>query len=152
MSIISSPEPKAHQWVYSIARHPSSTLFKHFLFRNPLANQSNFIWWWNGIGERKFVQMVQVTLPRWPQCPYMMVKTFIKKSSSEPNGQYHWNLVYSIEHLSTTKFVQMMTPGWPLTFLCKGQICFLKLLYGKTPKQWNFRNYCSLWCKTWCVL
>ena len=27
------------------------------------------------MGERKFVQMVQVRLPRWPLCPYM-VKTF----------------------------------------------------------------------------
>ena len=31
----------------------------------------------------------------WPPCPYI-VKTF-----SEPNGQCHWNLVYSIKHLST---------------------------------------------------
>ena len=26
----------------------------------------------HGIGERKFVQMFQVTWPRWPPCPYML--------------------------------------------------------------------------------
>ena len=34
----------------------------------------NFIWSLLGTGERKFVQTVLVTWPRWPPCPYM-VKT-----------------------------------------------------------------------------
>ena len=45
-----------------------------------------------------------------------------KKSSSEPIGRYRWNLVYNITHSSSTKFAQMMTLGWPLTFLLKGQL------------------------------
>ena len=44
--------------------------FKHLLLRN-----SHFIWNFSGMGERKFVQMVLVTWPRWPPCPFM-VKTF----------------------------------------------------------------------------
>ena len=34
----------------------------------------NFTWSLHVMGERKFVQTVLVTWPRWPQCPYM-VKT-----------------------------------------------------------------------------
>ena len=34
----------------------------------------NFMWSILGTGEQKFIQMVQVTCPRWPPCPYM-VKT-----------------------------------------------------------------------------
>ena len=33
-----------------------------------------------------------------------------------------WNLVYSIGDSGSTKFVQMMVIGWPLTFLQQGQI------------------------------
>ena len=36
--------------------------------------------------EQKFVQMVLVTCPRWPPCPYM-VKTLQKSSSPEPEGR-----------------------------------------------------------------
>ena len=32
----------------------------------------NFIWSLNGMGEQTFVQMVQVTWPMWPPCPYML--------------------------------------------------------------------------------
>ena len=34
--------------------------------------QANYIWIIHGMGERKFVQMVQLTWPRWPPCPYMV--------------------------------------------------------------------------------
>ena len=55
----------------------------------------------------------------------------LKNSScSEPRGRWPWNLVYSIEYSSTTKFVQMMTLVWPWPFLWHGQICFLVLLPG----------------------
>ena len=48
--------------------------FKHLL-RNHWANQSNFIWSFYWLEERKFVQMVLVTWSRWLPCPYM-VKAF----------------------------------------------------------------------------
>ena len=37
-------------------------------------SMSNFMWSLHGMGERKFIQTVQVTGPRWLPCPYM-VKT-----------------------------------------------------------------------------
>ena len=40
----------------------------------PGQSKSNFICCLHGMGERKFVQPLQVTWPRWPPCPYM-VKT-----------------------------------------------------------------------------
>ena len=36
--------------------------------------KSTFMWRLNWMEERKFLQMVQVTWPSWPPCPYM-VKT-----------------------------------------------------------------------------
>ena len=59
---------------------------QHFETSSPLKPlgqlKPNFMWSLLGMGERKFVQTVQVTWPRWPPCPYM-VKT-LKKSSPEP--------------------------------------------------------------------
>ena len=40
-------------------------------------------------------------------------KNFKKSSSLEPNSRWPRTLVCSIEYSSTTKFVQMMTLGWP---------------------------------------
>ena len=58
----------------------------------------------------------------------------IKFASSEPNGRDNLNVVNGIGHSSSTKFVQMMTLSWPLTFLRTGQIWFPMLVYGKMPK------------------
>ena len=88
------------------------------------------------MGERKFAQMVLVTWPRWPPWPYL-VKTK-KKSSSEPKGQWPWILVCIIGCLSTTKFAQMMTLGWPWHILWQGQIWSLMLLYGEKGKTVDF--------------
>ena len=59
-------------------------------------------------------------------------KNLQKSPSSEPRGWWPWNLVHNIGCSSTctTKFVQMMTLGWPWPFLWHGQICFLMLLHG----------------------
>ena len=52
-------------------------------------------------------------------------KNLKKSSSLEPKGWCPWNLVCSIGYSSTTKFVQMMTQGWPWPILQQGQIwCF----------------------------
>ena len=131
---ISSPEPKAHWWAYRIGKPLSSTLFK------PLGRlKPNFILSRYEMGERKFVQMVLVTWPRWLPCPYM-VKTLKKSSSPESKAWWPGNLVCSIGFSSTTKFVQMMTLGWPWPILRQGQIWFLMLLYGKKVKQWIFQK------------
>ena len=76
--LFSSPEPKAHGWANSIPVTPSSVR-PHFQTSSPLKPlgqlNSNFIWILLRRRERKFVQIVHVTWPRWPPRPYM-VKTF----------------------------------------------------------------------------
>ena len=80
----SSHESKAHWWAYRIGRPPPSVVRRlsicrsavgppSSLFKQKLLGQSksDFIWSLHGIGERKFVQMVHVTWPKWPPCPYM---------------------------------------------------------------------------------
>ena len=78
-----------------------------------------------------------------------MIKTFKKSSSLEPNSRWPWKLVCSIGYSSTTKFVQMMTLGWPWPILRQGLTWSLMLLYGKKENDWFFRNYCSLWYQGW---
>ena len=67
-------------------------------------------------------------------------KNLKKSSSLEPKGLWPWNLICSIESSSTTKFVQMMTLGWPWPILQEGQIWSLVLLHGKKVKQWIFQK------------
>ena len=120
ISFFSSPEPKAHWWANSIPVTPASVrpsvVRQHFQTSSPLKLlgqlNSYFIWRLLRMGERKFVQMVLVTWPRWPPCPYM-VKTLKKSSSPEPESWWPWDLVCSIGVVGPTKFVQMMILGWP---------------------------------------
>ena len=70
-------------------------------------------------------------------------KNLKKSSSLEPKGWCPWNLVCSIGYSSTTKFVQMMTQGWPWPILQQGQIWSLVLFYGKKVKQWIFQKLLS---------
>ena len=58
-------------------------------------------------------------------------KTLKKSSSLEPNSQWPRKLVCNIGYSSTTKFVQMMTLGWPWPILQQDQIWSLMLFYGK---------------------
>ena len=69
------------------------------------------MWTLCGMGKSKWVQMVYVTWPRWPPCPYM-VKTF-KDLLWNEKSWWPWNLLNSIGYSSTATFVQMMTLGWP---------------------------------------
>ena len=53
----------------------------------------------HGMGERKFVQPVLVTWPRWPPCPYMVktLKIFFsgtKRPMTLKLGMQHWVLEY----------------------------------------------------------
>ena len=74
-TVFSSPEPKAHGWANSIPVTLSS-IRQHFQTSSPLKPlgqlNSNFIWRLLRMREWKFVQMVPVTWPRWPPCPYMV--------------------------------------------------------------------------------
>ena len=81
-SVFSSPEPKAHGW--ASLRHPSAyrrPIRQHFQTSplKPLGQlNSNFIWRLLRAQERKFVQMVLVTWPRWLPRPYMVLKFHMK--------------------------------------------------------------------------
>ena len=76
-------------------------------------------------------------------------KNLKKSSSPEPKGQWPWILVCTIGCLSTTKFAQMMTLGWPWPILQQGQIWSLMLLYGKKVKQWIFQILLSSMIWNW---
>ena len=67
-------------------------------------------------------------------------KNMKNSSSLEPKGRWPWKFVCSIKCSSTTKFVQMMTLGWPWPILRQGQIWSPMLLYGKKIKQWIFQK------------
>ena len=93
--VFSSPEPNAHWWAYSTGRRPSSVLQTLPTSQKPLGqSKSNFLWSLCGMGERKFVQMVQVTWPRWPPCQYLV--KILKISSPEPNRRWPWHLICSV--------------------------------------------------------
>ena len=58
----------------------------------------------------------------------------------EPKGRWPWNLVCSIGCSSISKFIQMMTLGWPWPILRQGHIWRLMLLHRKKVKQWIFQK------------
>ena len=70
-------------------------------------------------------------------------------SSPEPKSKWPWLLVCMRRCLSTTKFAQMMTLGWPWHILRQGQIWSLMLLYGKKVKQWIFQKLLSSMIWNW---
>ena len=133
-AFFSSPEPKAHWWPYRIGRPPSSVVRPSVCLSVCRPHSLNiFSSETTGHIEAKF----HMESP-WDEgtkvCsngPDHMTKMAampiygknIKKSYSlEPNGRWPWNLVCCIGCSSTTKFVQMMTLGWPWSILQQGQI------------------------------
>ena len=104
----------------------------------------NFMWIIHGMGERKFVQMVQVIWPRWPPCPYM-VKTL--------KNLLLWNQkaddLESWYAASGTRVLPNLLKWCPWVdvdlFYDKvkfGPLCFCM---GKRKNNGFFRNYCSLY-------
>ena len=103
----------------------------------------------SGIGERKFVQMVQVTWPRWPPCPYM-VKTW--------KILLLWNQkaddLESLYAASSAQVLPSLFKWWPWVDLDLfydmvkfDPLCFCM---GKKVKTMDFyKNYCSLWYGCW---
>ena len=87
------------------------------------------------MGEQKFIQMVQVTWPRWPPCLYM-VKT-LKNSSPEPKVWWPWNLLCSIGCSSTTKLFKWWL--WVDFDLFYGKVKFGPLCFCKTFF-WNLQQ------------
>ena len=71
-------------------------------------------------------------------------KNLKKSSSPEPIDQWPWNLVCSIVYASTTKVLQIMTPGWPWPISFQSQIWSHRLCMGKSKNYLFFGTYCSL--------
>ena len=83
------------------------------------------------MGERKVAQMVLITLPRWPPCPYM-VKTLKKIYFSETKGLMTLKLGM---HHRVLKYYQVCSnddPGLTLTYFIQQG--------GKKVKQWIFQK------------
>ena len=105
---------KAYGWAYSIGRPLSSVCLyvcKHFQTSSPLKPlgrlKPNFMWSLLGMGERKCVQIVQVTCPRWPPCPHM-VKT-LKIFFSETKSLWPWNLVCTLFQINQIKYLNLLS-------------------------------------------
>ena len=108
--------------------------FCYLSHRRPLGRlKQNFMWSLLGTGERTFVQMVQVTWPRWPPYPYMVktLNTLLLRNGKAGDLE--------------TWFAA--SDAWVLPSLFKWW--HLMVSYGKKVKQWIFRNCCSLWYQSW---
>ena len=79
------------------------------------------------------------TIRLWNPGAIFHVKTL--KSSPEPRKLWGWVLVYSIGDSRSSKFVQIMTLGWPLNFLQQGQICVPIHCTGKILKNYFLKMY-----------
>ena len=111
-------------------------------------SELNFVWKLSGTRKWKFINLILVTWPRWPPCPYM-VKTLQKSSSPEPVGRF-----------SRAWYVASGTPAhhslykwwlWSALDLFYGKVKFGNLGFsiGKSEKSGFFRNYRSLWPESW---
>ena len=147
---INSPEPKSHWWACS-DRPPSSSLSViHTLYTSPQKPlgqlKSNFIWSLHGMGAQMFVQMVQVTWPRCPPCPYMAktLKNLLRNQKTDDLESW-----YSALDARVLPSLFKWWLSWPGPILQQGQIWSLVLLYGKRVKHGLFRNYYTLWYKSW---
>ena len=89
----------------------------------------NFMWNPYGMGERSFVQTVQVTWPGWPPCPYR-VKSFKNFLLRNQTADY-LECWYAA---SGAKVLSSLLKWWPWPILRQGQICFHSLLYRKRFK------------------
>ena len=105
------------------------------------------MWSFCGMGERKFAQMVLVTWPRWPPCPYMVKKL---------KNLRLWNQkVNDLENRYASSSAQVLTSllkWWPWVDLDQflGKVKFGPLCFCMEKKKNNgfFRNYCHLWFET----
>ena len=91
----------------------------------------------------KFINIMLVTWPRWPTCPYMVKKLKIFFPGTTRLSLI--KLVWSIRDLSPLYFVQIMTLGWPWPILWQVIICNLGFYMAKCDNDGFFGNYCILW-------
>ena len=109
---------------------------------------TKLFWKLSGTRKWKSDEMMLVTWPRWPPCPYM-VKSFKNLLLWSQQADYHetWYVT------SGTPAHHSLFKWWPSSdldlFYGKvkfGKLCFSK---GKSESSGFFRNYCSLWPESW---
>ena len=101
--------------------------------------KSNFMWRLHGMEERKFDHNILGHMTKVTAMP-IYGENLKQSSSLEPKSRWPWKLVCCIGYSSATKFVQMITLGWPWPILRQvrfGPLCFCK---GKTVKQCIFSD------------
>ena len=122
--------------------HSDSSFSNIFSWETAMPIKPNFMWSLSGIGERKFVQMVQVTWPRWPPCPYMVETWKIIVLWNQKADDLE-----SLYAASSAQVLPSLFKWWPwLTLTCfTTRSNFVS--YGFVWEKVNgfFRNCCSLW-------
>ena len=104
----------------------------------------NFEWKLSGTRKWKFVNMILVTWPRWPPCPYM-VKTLKNLLFQNRPADFHetWYVA------SGTPAHHILYKWWPWSDLdlFYGKVKFDNLGFsiGKSENSGFFRNYGSQW-------
>ena len=102
--------------------------------------------WSNGLGH----MTKMATMPIYG-------KNLKKSSSLEPKGRWLWKLMCCIGYSSTTKFVQMMTLGWPWPILWQG-LCFCMgkgktMDFSETVVVYDIKvGRCSQLMSTWSIM
>ena len=101
-------------------------------------------------GERKFVQLIQVTWPRWPPCPYMVKTLKNQLGTWYATGPMSFSLKLGMQH-QVLEYYQVCSnddPGFTLTyFTARSNLVPYAFVWEKGNG--FFRNYCSLWCQSW---
>ena len=101
------------------------------------------------MGERKFVQIVQVTWSIWPPCPYMAktLKIFFSLRNQKTDDLETWYAASGARVLSS------LFKWWPWVdlYLLNGKVKFalLCVCIGTFFNSRFPRNYWSLWSERW---
>ena len=134
IELFSSPEPKAHWWTYRIGR-PHCINILETTGPNKIKFYMELLW--DGGTEVCSTSPGHMTKSRShdQESPHAHIWSYMVKTLKKNN--LLWNQKaddldswYAAWGTSTTKFVQMMTLGWPWPILQEGQIWPLMLLYG----------------------
>ena len=141
MNIFSLPELKAQDELLESLFVHSPSVHLHLWTTSPLKPlgqfSSNFSWrllsmggggGGGGWGDWKFVQTVSVCYSRWLPCLYIL--KILQNNLLQYQESFKAENWYIASGTRSTKFIQMMTLGWHLTFLQQGQICVPMHLYG----------------------
>ena len=104
--------------------------------------KTNFIWSLHGMGERKIVQAVLVTRPRWPPCPYMIkpLKNLLLRNQKADDLET-WYAASMFKYYQTCS---INDTGLTLTyFTAKSNLVPCAFVRGKKLKQWIFQKLMS---------